>query len=212
MSRILQWMFFALIIRPVVYILLGLNVRDWQNLPANGPAIIAANHNSHLDTLVLMSMFPLKMLPRLRPVAAEDYFLSNPLFAWFATHIIGIVPVSRTGNSDNPLLGCFDALDRNEILIIFPEGTRGEAEKSTGAFRKGVALLAEYKPTAKVVPVALHGLGKIFPKGAYIPLPFCCDVFVGAQISFTGSMEIFMAELTGFFENVFDEQNFPEWN
>lgn len=212
MSRVLQWLFFALFLRPVVYILLGLNVRDWQKLPTSGPAIIAANHNSHLDTLVLMSMFPLRMLPKLRPVAAEDYFLSNPILAWFATRIIGIVPVSRKGTSDNPLEGCFKALEEGDILIIFPEGTRGEPETPPSSFKKGVALLAEHSPEAKVVPVVLHGLGKIFPKGSYIPLPFCCDVFVGSGLTFKTSGEHFMENLTEFFIKVFKEEDFHEWS
>ena len=59
MSRLLKILFFLLIVRPLVMIVLGLNIRDRQKLPRKGPAIIAANHNSHLDTMVLMSLYPL---------------------------------------------------------------------------------------------------------------------------------------------------------
>ncbi|MCA9022341.1 MAG: 1-acyl-sn-glycerol-3-phosphate acyltransferase, partial [Planctomycetaceae bacterium] len=59
MERALKILFFALFVRPIVFIVLGLNLRGKPNLPLEGPALIAANHNSHLDTLVLMSLYPL---------------------------------------------------------------------------------------------------------------------------------------------------------
>ncbi|WP_199899208.1 lysophospholipid acyltransferase family protein [Sneathiella glossodoripedis] len=160
MNRILQRLFFAIIVRPVVYVLLGLNVRDWQKLPRNGPAILVANHNSHLDTLVLMSLFPLSSLPRLRPVAAADYFFANFFTKWFATNIIGIIPIHRNGESGSPLEGCFEAIDSGDILILFPEGSRGEPEKGLGEFKRGVQILAEKRQNLRVYPVLLHGLGK----------------------------------------------------
>ena len=77
MNRLLKVLFFALIIKPLTLVLLGLNVRGRKNLPKNGPAIIAANHNSHLDTMVLMGLYPLGQVHKIRPVAAADYFLTK---------------------------------------------------------------------------------------------------------------------------------------
>ena len=96
MARVLQLLFFLLLVKPLVFLLLGVNLRRTELLPQTGPAIIVANHNSHLDTMVLMALYPLKMIRRLRPVAAMDYFMRNPLLAWFATRIIGIIPLQRT--------------------------------------------------------------------------------------------------------------------
>ena|SRR5437870_3230043 len=105
MNGLLRWLFFGVVVRPFLLIILGLNVRRRELLPQNGPAVIVSNHNSHLDVLVLMTLFALKLLPKLRPVAASDYFLRNPLLAWFSLRIIGILPIERhvKGAHEDPL-------------------------------------------------------------------------------------------------------------
>jgi len=73
MSRFLRYLFFLGVIRPIILLVLGLNVRRRNLLPSQGPALIVANHNSHLDTMVLITLFPARVLRFVRPVAAMDF-------------------------------------------------------------------------------------------------------------------------------------------
>ena len=210
MSRVLRFLFFSLIVRPLSYVILGLNVRHAERLPKNGPAIIIANHNSHLDTLVLMSLLPLSVLPKLRPAAAGDYFLRNRWLAWFAKEIIGIVPVIRAQKGGNPLAGCFEALRANDILILFPEGSRGEPERMQ-RLKKGISVIARKFPNVPITPVFLYGLGKALPKGEVILIPHFCDVFVGKPIVQTKSNQDFIESINDSLTELAKEGNFPAW-
>lgn len=209
--RVLRLLFFLLVVRPLALIVIGLNVRHRERLPRTGPAIIVANHNSHLDTLVLMSLFPLAHLRRLRPVAAADYFLRNRLLAWFSLNVIGIVPIERDEPSGrDPLAAASAALAQGDILILFPEGSRGEPEQLKG-FKSGVAHLAKRHQGVPVVPVFLHGLGKALPKGEALLVPFFCDVFVGPALYWEGNRRGFLSALEGQINALAAEGHFPPW-
>jgi 1-acyl-sn-glycerol-3-phosphate acyltransferase len=213
MSRVLRFLFFAIFIRFVVMIVLGLNVRHRERLPPAGPAILAPNHNSHLDTMVLMSLLPLRLLPRIRPVAAMDYFFRNALLAWFATRIIGILPIKRqrTTPDEDLLAPVAESLALGDILIFFPEGSRGEPER-LAEFKSGLARLAERFPQVPVIPVFTHGLGKALPRGDWVLVPFFVDVFVGEPLEWSGDRKSYMERFKQAIEALAAEGHFPPWD
>ncbi len=203
MIKILRFIFFAGFVKPLVFIILGLNIRGKNNLPLQGPAILAANHNSHLDTLVLMSLYSIKDMYRIRPVAAADYFLSNPYLAWFALNIIGIIPLNRKNIKSKIDLfkGCHEALDNGDILIIFPEGSRGEPEQLS-TIKKGLFYLANDREHLSIFPILLHGLGKALPKGEALFVPFNCDVIIDKPLDKTKTSDDFVKKFEQSFKKL----------
>jgi 1-acyl-sn-glycerol-3-phosphate acyltransferase len=179
LRRIAAILFFAAIVRPGLLLLTGLRAIGSEQLPSAGPAVIAANHNSHLDVVALMSLFPLRLLHRIRPVAAADHFLKPGPVGWLARNILNIIPIDRSGKGAEAVLGPVrEALARGEIVIIFPEGTRGAPEVMQ-KFRRGASVLAGAFPHAPFVPVHLHGLGKTLPRGDWRFVPFSAEARVG---------------------------------
>jgi 1-acyl-sn-glycerol-3-phosphate acyltransferase len=211
-TRLLRFLFFAVVVRAVILVALGLTVRHRQRLPGDGPAVLAGNHNSNLDALALMSLMPLRLLPKLRPVAAMDYFYTSGFRAWFANNIIGIIPVKRGSGKEggNPLELAEEALDRGEILVLFPEGTRGEPEKLQ-VFKKGIGHLARARPKVPVVPVFMYGLGKALPKGSALLVPFNVRVNVGEALYGKESHDAFVASLEQAMTALAAEEKVPAW-
>lgn len=195
-----------------MFLWVGMNVRHIERLPKHGPALIAANHNSHMDTLALLSLFPIKQLRQVRAVAAADYFLANPVMRFIALDLIGILPIERTpkDRSSDPVSKINEALDAGQILIFFPEGTRGDPEQLS-RFKKGLARLAELRPQLPVFPVFLYGFGKVLPKGSFLPVPFFCDVFIGEALPAFQTRAQTMSEFETSLEGLSSKVSAPEW-
>jgi hypothetical protein len=192
MAEVAKFLFFQLLVRPLVLIVLGLNARHRERLPRQGPAILAANHNSHLDTMVLMTLFPWRMLRRLRPVAAADYFLRNRFVAWFSQRILGILPIDRSGQTP-----------RGEL---FDGAARALAGGDVGLYH-----LCAANPQVPLYPIFLHGLGKALPKGEALLVPFFCDVFVGEAMHCSDDRQRFMEQFGERMRALAAEGSFAPW-
>lgn len=195
-TAVLRLMFVTCLAWPVVLLWLGLHVRHRDRLPRKGPAIVAANHNSHLDILTLLSLFPLLSIPGVQPAAAADYFFKNAWIKWFSLHVVGIIPVMRGSGMANgdPLQECYRALEQGKVLVIFPEGSRGEPEQMAD-LKAGIWHLAKRFPHVPVIPVFMHGLGKAMPKGSWIPVPFFINVGIGKPLYGTLDKTDFLSAL-----------------
>lgn len=201
MKRVVKVLFFAFIVKPIVFVVLGLNIKGREKLPLEGGAVIAPNHNSHLDTLVIMSLYPLSKIDKIRPVAAADYFMRNKFVSWISTYRIGIIPLDRTGASSQEELfkEPHEALDNKDILILFPEGSRGKPEQMT-RLKKGLFYLLKDKKDIPIIPIAMQGLGNSLPKGEALFVPFNCQVVIGESINIPENSQTLNETLKDFFE------------
>jgi 1-acyl-sn-glycerol-3-phosphate acyltransferase len=196
MQHFARILFFLLVVKPLLLVILGVNVFQKDNLPKSRQFIMVANHNSHLDALALMNLFPLGRLHHIHPVAAADYFEVNPVMAWFSKTFLNIIPIPRTQltKSNNPLKRMGEALENGHSLIIFPEGSRGQPEKMA-SFQTGVAHLAQKFPQVPVIPVFMRGMGRSLPKGEFILVPFFCDLIIGRPLFCSGKKEEILGSL-----------------
>ena len=197
------------VVRPLVWVILGPS-RVGSGLPNKGPGVIVANHNSHLDTVMMLSLLSRAGLKRLRPVAAADYFLRNRLLAWFSLNLVGIIPIQRAGSRD-PLADCREALEKGWILLFFPEGTRGKPEQRS-RFKAGIGRLMKDFPEVPVVPVLLHGLGKSLPKGERVFVPFRSQVAVGQPMTFREKGEHLTESLEHELDRLTAQIYLPQWD
>ena len=195
----MRWLRRAAIVtvfRPLARVFTGADIVGRERLPLKGPAILVANHASHVDTVLLLTIYPSKALDRVRPAAAADYFLKGRLISWFSRHVLNIVPVARdrVGAGEDVLAPARQALEAGDILLIFPEGTRGDGEELS-RLKTGVAKLAAAFPDAPVTPIWLQGAGRVLPKGAHVPVPLNCTVMVGEALTWGGDRMAFMEAL-----------------
>jgi 1-acyl-sn-glycerol-3-phosphate acyltransferase len=159
-----------LVYRPVV---VG---RD--NVPRRGPVILASNHLSFIDSVVIPFVAPRHVVF----LAKAEYF-RRPLSRWFFT-AIGAVPVERGAGraAQEALEAGRRVLDAGYAFGIYPEGTRSlDGRLYRG--RTGVAWLA-LSTRAPVVPVALAGTERIQPVGARSPRIGRVTVRFGAPLTF----------------------------
>lgn len=163
----------------------GPSVRCAEDGPCRGQCIFFANHGSHLDFVVLWAVLPDDLRARTRPVAARDYWESSRLRQYMATRVFRAVLVDRAGGSLGQLRTQMDqliaALDGGDSLIIFPEGTRGSSG-GIGPFKSGLDYLARQRPNIDLVPVHLHNLQRIMPKGEFLPVPQLSCISFGAPL------------------------------
>lgn len=208
----IRMLFLTLVAAPLVRIMTGMDVCHRERLPSDGPAIVAANHNSHMDAFMLLSLFPARRLHKVRPVAAADYFLANPAISWFSRRIIGIAPISRkVARGEDVLAPAREALERGEIILVFPEGTRS-ADGALAPLKAGVARLAEAFPDVPVTPVWIEGAGRVLPKGALTPVPMNCTALVGEPVRWSGGKAQFMAALREALEALAAEAPPQRWS
>ena len=166
-------------------VIIGVRFIGARRFIGHGQFVLASNHNSHADAVTLMSAIPPKMLAKTFPVAAADYFGRNKFISFISWLFLNLILIPRKRASEagekDPIQIMDDALKDGKSLILFPEGSRGEAGKLQ-TFKKGIGILMDNNRKIPIIPIYMEGIGRVLPKGNKIMLPSLTKIYVGDPI------------------------------
>ncbi|PPE71333.1 1-acyl-sn-glycerol-3-phosphate acyltransferase [Caldimonas thermodepolymerans] len=152
------------------------------SVPTAEQRIYFANHQSHLDWVLIWCALPAELRARTRPIAAKDYWTSNRLRHWITREVFNAVYVDRHRTEDqDPLEPLVAALRNGDSLVIFPEGTRGHLDEPQ-PFKSGLYHLAQQFPEVQLIPAWIDNVQRVMPKGEVVPVPILCSVTFGAPM------------------------------
>ncbi|MBI5867925.1 MAG: 1-acyl-sn-glycerol-3-phosphate acyltransferase [candidate division Zixibacteria bacterium] len=177
----------ALLLRPFIKFFSGVRVVGGEHIRGLDQYIIIANHNSHLDTLVLFFLLPLRDIARSHPVADEPYFSKSRLAFRLISFLFQPIWITRgrPETDRDPLEKVKQVLASRHNLIIFPEGTRGRPGEME-SFKSGIGRLVAQCPDVPIVPVYLSGPERALPKGSKLLLPFWNSIVIGHPQTYHG--------------------------
>ena len=144
--------------------------------------IYFANHQSHLDWVLIWAALPSELRVSTRPIAARDYWTGSAFKHWLTREVFNAVYVNRQRTDDqDPLEPLQEALKNGDSLVIFPEGTRSNKGEPQ-AFKSGLYHLATQFPEVQLIPAWIDNVQRVMPKGEVVPVPILCTVTFGAPL------------------------------
>lgn len=147
------YVIFRFLLRVIYTVLFRLEAIGLDNIPKDGPVILASNHISNFDPPTIGVKVPRKVY-----FMAKEELFKIPVLG-FLIKSFGAFPVKRGGVSKDAIKSGITLLKSGKVMGIFPEGSRNNA----GSAKKGTAMIA-MRSEAAVVPVAIVGGYKLFRK------------------------------------------------
>lgn len=148
-----------------------------ENIPPRGSFILASNHISNLDPLIL----GLSCVRKFGYVAKDSLF-RNKFFAFILT-LVGTFPIKRDSSDVGAIKEALKRLERGTPVIMFPEGTRGGYAR----FKKvhsGIGFIAA-KARVPVLPAYIEGSDHVLASGAKWPRRKLVKITIGAPLIFS---------------------------
>ncbi len=160
-----------------------LSVEGRENVPAQPPFVLVANHTSHLDMLALSMSLPFRLRGSVLPLAAGDTFFETPALAAFSSAFLNALPLWRRHCGRHALEELRDRLVLEPCAyMLFPEGTRSR-EGTLLPFKPGLGMMVASTP-APVIPCRIFGAFEALPAGRRLPRPRKLRVRIGQPLRF----------------------------
>ena len=179
----MQYRLSRVVIGPVLHALGRPKVTGIENIPATGPAILASNHLSFIDSMYLPLVID---RPVVFPAKAEYFEAKGLLGRLWAAYLRSTnqLQIDRDGarSAQATLQAALDLLRAGELFGFYPEGTRSPDGRLYRG-RSGIGWLA-LNSSAPVIPVAMLGTRKMLPPGAPLPRPTRIEIRIGKRMEF----------------------------
>jgi 1-acyl-sn-glycerol-3-phosphate acyltransferase len=178
-----QYRLSRVVIGPVLHVMGRPKVVGLENIPPGGPAILASNHLSFIDSMYLPLMID---RPVVFPAKAEYFAARGPLGRLWAAYLRSTnqLQMDREGarSAQATLEAALDLLRAGELFGFYPEGTRSPDGRLYRG-RSGIGYLA-LNSGAPVIPVAMMGTRKMLRPGALLPRPTRIEIRIGKRMEF----------------------------
>ena len=190
MKKIILIIIYSFFWKNFLKIFIGLKYVNEKTLKNKKQFILIANHNSHMDTMAIMSAIPSRYIHKVHPIAARDFFGGSLFKKILMRYLVNATLIQRDRDDPNndPIDSMDKMLKKTRSLILFPEGSRG-VPGVMAKFKKGLGYLIQRNPEINVIPVYLDNVYKTLPRGKNLILPYNCSIKFGDPIKFK-SMEI----------------------
>ncbi|TVZ03773.1 1-acyl-sn-glycerol-3-phosphate acyltransferase [Trebonia kvetii] len=179
----MQYQLSRLVIGPTLHLLGRPRVSGLEHVPASGPAILASNHLSFIDSMYLPLMIS---RPVVFPAKAEYFSAKGPLGRMWAAYLRSTnqleIDRNEARSAQATLEAAAEILRGGDLFGFYPEGTRSPDGRLYRG-RSGLGWLV-MNTGAPVLPVAMIGTRKMLPPGAPLPRPTRIDIKIGKPMEF----------------------------
>ena len=149
--------------------MIHLEAEGLENIPQEQPYILASNHETYVDGMIIASFLPKHQFKYFTSLAAQDLLTDHGLFGRIIMSVGQGIPLDRKGSPTRGLISAKHHVEAGNILLVHPEGTR-TADGKLGVIHNGAAFIAK-KTNVPLVPVFIDGAYEVFnrhmrwPKG-----------------------------------------------
>ncbi len=181
------------IVRALIYLIFRPKVIGKENIPKDGPYVLAGNHTKWLDPVMLVSVANRHQVHFL---AKEEMFHG---ISWIVVKAMGAIPVNRKIHDKDALISAYNYLNNGNVIGIFPEGTINRGNDWILPFKIGAVKMCQVT-NCPLVPFVITGKYKWFGKG--ITVTFLKPRMINGELDHENEkfMKLISSKLEEFYE------------